>query len=78
MRGRFHVIRDEQVVATLEDGDCFGEIALMMDRPRNATLRAVTPSVVLTLDRQNFQRLLRDSPRMQERISVLVRERMEA
>ena len=78
VRGRFRVIRDEQVVATLEDGDCFGEIALVMDRPRNATLRAVTPSVVLTLDRQNFQRLLRDSPRMQERISVLVRERMEA
>lgn len=78
VRGRFRVIRDDQVVATLEDGDCFGEIALMMDRPRNATLRAVTPSVVLTLDRQNFQQLLHDSPRMQERISVLVRERMEA
>jgi ATP-binding cassette subfamily B protein len=75
-RGRFHVIRDGEVISTLEDGDCFGEIALMTDRPRNATVRAITSSTCLTLDREHFQELLRSSPRTQQRINELVEQRM--
>ena len=75
-RGLFHVIRDGEVVSTLEDGDCFGEIALVTDGPRNATVRAVTSSTCLALDREHFQELLRNSPRTQQRISELVEQRM--
>ena len=78
VRGRFQVIQDERVLAILEDGDCFGEVALVTDRPRNATVRAVTQAVVLTLGRKNLQQLLRDSPRTQERIRILLQERAGA
>ena len=75
VRGRFHVLRDDRVVATLEDGDCFGEVALVMDQPRNATVRALSPAVLLTLERTHFQKLLRDSSQTQQRLLALVQQR---
>ena len=75
VRGRVQVIRHENVVATLEDGDCFGEVALVTNLPRNATLRVVTPAVLLTLSRESFQQILRESPRTQDRIRALAQDR---
>ncbi len=76
VRGRFQVVQNGQVVAMVEDGDCFGEIALVTPFPRNATIRAVIPSTCLTLDRAHFQELLANSPTTQERINELVRRRL--
>jgi ATP-binding cassette subfamily B protein len=43
----------------LRPGDYFGEVALAMDIPRTATVRAMTPAVVASCDRATFDELLR-------------------
>jgi ATP-binding cassette subfamily B protein len=45
--------------AVLRPGDYFGEVALAMDIPRTATVRALTPVTVASCDRETFDELLR-------------------
>jgi ATP-binding cassette, subfamily B, bacterial len=44
---------------TLKPGDYFGEVALAMDMPRTASVRALTPAVVASCDRATFDELIR-------------------
>ncbi len=43
----------------LRPGDYFGEVALAMDIPRTATVRAMTPATVASCDRETFDELVR-------------------
>ncbi|HWH05165.1 MAG TPA: cyclic nucleotide-binding domain-containing protein [Gaiellaceae bacterium] len=43
----------------LRPGDYFGEVALAMSVPRTASVRAITPAVVASCDRETFDELLR-------------------
>ena len=59
----------------INKGNYFGEIALLMDSPRTATIMALTPLSVLGLDRKDFDRLLRDAPGLKERLVEVMAER---
>jgi len=65
----------ENMVAVLEDGDYFGETALIEDKPRNATIRTRTDSVFLTLPCDAFLRLLDTSPGLRSRFETVSRQR---
>jgi ATP-binding cassette subfamily B protein len=56
----------------LEDGDNFGELALLRDTPRTATIRTLVPCIFLTLQRKHFQNLLDQSPEV--RAAILAQE----
>ena len=45
--------------SVLRPGDTFGEVALAMGIPRTASVRAVTPAVVASCDKETFDELLR-------------------
>lgn len=50
---------DEEIeVGRLGPSDYFGEIALLLDRPRAATVIAKGPLKCVKLDRQRFERVL--------------------
>lgn len=53
---------DTEVVAVLEDGDFFGEMALLSRGHRNATVRSRSTTTVLRLGRRSFADLLSVSP----------------
>jgi ATP-binding cassette subfamily B protein len=46
-------------VATLEDGDYFGEIALIADIPTTASVVTLTPCILLILQREQLHKLMR-------------------
>jgi ATP-binding cassette subfamily B protein len=52
----------ERDLAVFEDGDNFGEVALLQNRPRNATVISEAETVFLTIRRTAFQRLLDRHP----------------
>ena len=49
---------EEKVVANLKVGDYFGEIALLTNKPRQATVTAHDNLMVLSIDRATFSRVL--------------------
>jgi CRP-like cAMP-binding protein/Zn-dependent protease len=56
--GQAEVMVGGQRRSILGRGTYFGEIALLLDRPRTATVRALTPLEVLKLHRQDFEALV--------------------
>ncbi|MFM8633426.1 MAG: glucose-6-phosphate dehydrogenase [Planctomycetia bacterium] len=59
-------------------GGCFGEMALLDNRPRNATVRAVSPCDLLVLAAVDFRRIIEDFPQAEaefRRVAAGRRER---
>lgn len=59
-------VQDEEehpvILATLGPGEYFGDMALLDDQPRSATVVTETPCVFLTLSRAPFQQLVLQEP----------------
>jgi CRP-like cAMP-binding protein len=56
--GQLEVDKDGEIVATIKAGGFFGELALLNDARRAATVRATTPARLFQLDREGFDRLV--------------------
>jgi di/tricarboxylate transporter/CRP-like cAMP-binding protein len=63
-------------VNTLGPGDPFGELALLGDHPRTATIRADTDGEVLRLERVRFLALLREEPSVALAMAASLGERL--
>ena len=81
---RFYVIRDGRAevevdggrVRSLGPGESFGEVALVQDVPRTATVRALTDLELLTLDRKVFVATLTHHPASAEAAGSIVAARL--
>jgi CRP-like cAMP-binding protein len=74
--GTASVSAAESQLATLGPGDFFGEIALLGDGRRTATVRAESPVRVLTMGGSDFRVFERDMPEAAERLRESAAERM--
>lgn len=62
-----------EVVRRMNRGEYFGELALLNDAPRNATCRATAPSELLSLNRKDFDALVRDRFALREKVDAALR-----
>jgi len=65
----------ERHVAVLNEGDFFGEIALLEDRPRNATITAETETLCYTLAKDDFRDVVSRSHTFEEELRKVLFER---
>ena len=59
--GRVDVVREGSVIRTLGPESHFGEIALLRNVPRTASVIARTPVRAFRLDREGFDQVVRDA-----------------
>lgn len=80
--GEVEVLRGEAgqevVVATLGPGQYFGEMALLANEPRNATIRAVGSCALSQLGKHNFLTLLETLPATRKDILATARSRTQS
>lgn len=62
IEGTASVAQDGDQINDLGPGDFFGEVALVKDTPRTATVTATSPVRALVVTRQNFKRLIERQP----------------
>jgi ATP-binding cassette subfamily B protein len=66
----------KHVLENMEDGDYFGELALIRPVPRTWAVQARTDCVCLTLNRRNFEALLALDANLKEEITTTAYARM--
>ena len=80
-RGRLKVVRrqgaDETQLAQLGPGALFGEMALLSDGPRSASVFASEPAQLLVLARDELEQAAADAPELSAQLSAYCRRRMQ-
>jgi CRP/FNR family transcriptional regulator, cyclic AMP receptor protein len=76
IEGEASVRRGDQEVNRLSAGDFFGEIALVRQEPRTATVVAETPVRVLVITDRSFRTLLDHNPDIEDKVKSAVSARL--
>jgi CRP/FNR family transcriptional regulator, cyclic AMP receptor protein len=74
--GTADVVKNRRKVNTLKAMDFFGEIALIHETPRTATVKATSPVRALVITERNFKRLLQEQPEIQRKVLEALAERL--
>jgi CRP-like cAMP-binding protein len=76
VQGEADVLRKGRLVASLGPGDFVGEIALVTDVPRTATVKTTQPTHALVLTRRDFRGLMKRVPSIQLKVLEALASRL--
>jgi CRP/FNR family transcriptional regulator, cyclic AMP receptor protein len=76
LEGDADVTKGGNSINKLGAGDFFGEIALVSDSPRTATVTATSPVRALVITDRSFRRLLDEQPEIQRKVLIALAERL--
>ena len=76
IEGKADVVRRGRTINTVGGGDFVGEIAIVADVPRTATVRTTEPTRALVLTRRDFRTLLRRVPSLQLKVLDALAKRL--
>ena len=76
--GEVQVIRNNDVITILHTNAFFGEMALVSDEKRNATIKTITDVELLTIKKEDFKQLLESNSSIAEMVSYEVVKRANA
>lgn len=74
-QGEVDILVDGQPVAVLGPGSFFGEVSLIRDQPRNATVRARGSVTCFILNKQNFDAVIKASASFEQELRKALFER---
>jgi cAMP-dependent protein kinase regulator len=74
--GTVDIRRKGRKLGSLDTGDFFGEIALLTETPRTATVVTATPVRLLVITGQSFRRLLDETPALQGKVLTALARRV--
>jgi CRP-like cAMP-binding protein len=76
LEGTAEVERGGQKVNALGPGDFFGEISLISEEPRTATVRASSPVRALVVTARSFRRLIDETPEIKTSVMEAMADRL--
>jgi CRP-like cAMP-binding protein len=74
--GQVVVEQSGTTIATLGEGDFFGEMALLTSQPHRADVRALTPTELLTLPAGDFHHLIDQRPDLEAQLRSVIEKRI--
>jgi len=74
--GKAKATRKNVAIGTLGPGSFFGEMSLLEDLPRVATITTTEPTTVLVVHARDFHRLVADMPSVDHKMLVVLARRL--
>jgi len=74
--GDVEVRRGKKLIAKLGPGSYFGEIALLDNRPRTATVLAITPVTIEVIGAREFRGLIEEVPELAQKLLTTMAQRL--
>ena len=78
LEGSAAVTRGNRKLKVLTVGDVFGEMALLDDQPRSATVKALEPMRVIVIHGPAFRKLMHQIPGLTDALLATLSERLRA
>jgi CRP-like cAMP-binding protein len=78
LSGTADVTQGGKRIATIAEGDFFGELALFLRIPRSATVTATTPMTVMVLGARPLETILEGEPELSKAVRAALAQRVLA